>query len=159
MRRGGDVRHLLEPTQIFRTPVELIVANQDTIRRAAEGPVFLFVDFFELRALIEFDRASQIFPNFVFGRVQKAQLQRRARFRPADEVMQSAPGPFKTLKFLVLDHLIEILVDALIEFGNPLVAFDQFDLQLVDCLMGLEQAGQDLRQCRVHTQPILIAEM
>ena len=60
VRRGGDVRDLLQQLDIFRVLAEFVVADQRAEGRAAEDAVLFFVDLLEQSALIELRRALQV---------------------------------------------------------------------------------------------------
>ena len=81
VRGGGHVRHLLEQRDVLRMVAELVVADQQAERRAAEGAVLFLVDLLEQRALVELGRALQVLEQVLLRDVEDLDLELRARSR------------------------------------------------------------------------------
>ena len=65
-------------------PAKLIITDERPERRAAERPVFIFVNLFEKSALIELSGSFEVFTEIVFGNVHDADLHHRARLTLVD---------------------------------------------------------------------------
>ena len=102
MRRGGDLRHVAQQLHVLRAVVEVVVADQQPVRLAAELAVFFFVDLLEDRALVP-RRAAELLQRpaqLLLRDVQDADLQHLVGLGVVDQVVQAAPGAFQLLEVL-----------------------------------------------------------
>src|SRR5882757_5778711 len=115
-----DLRDLSEQFDVRRRVIEVVVANETTIRLAAELSILLFVETFEERALIPGDtlvlleRPAEV----LLGDIQDADLQHLIRLGVADEVLKSAPRSLELLKLLVVKDEVDLLGECMVDLGD-----------------------------------------
>src|ERR1700682_5190555 len=108
VRACGDLRNFFEKFDVFGMPAELIVSDQCAERLAAKDTEFLFIDFLEQSALVEFGGALQITQDFLFADVHNTDLQLRTRLALVEEILQATPAGFQLLKSGVMQNLVEL---------------------------------------------------
>ena len=100
--------------------VEVVVADETSIRLAAELSILLFVETFEERALIPGD--TLVFlegpAEILLGDIQHADLQHLIRLGVVDEVVKSAPRSLELLKLLVVKDEVDLLGERMVDLGD-----------------------------------------
>jgi hypothetical protein len=117
--RRRHVRHLLEQRDVLRMVAELVVADQQTERRAAEHAEFPLVDLLEHGALVELGGPFEILQQILLGDVEGADLQHRPGLALLDEMVQAAPGRFQFLEFRRVHHFVQLRGDERIQLRDP----------------------------------------
>ena len=111
MRRRGNLGDFAQQFHVRRAVVEVVVADQAAVGRAAELAVFLLVDLLEDRALVP-GRALELLERLVqvlLRDVHHADLQRLVGLGVVDQVVQPPPGPFEPLEIFVMEDLVDLL--------------------------------------------------
>ena len=141
---GGDVGELLQQGDILRVAAKVIVTQQQAEGMAAEGAVFLFVDFLEQCALVEFDGLLQVVLQLLLADVEQAQLQSRAGLGVLHQVVQAAPGRLELLQFGMVENFVELRADQLVDTADAVV--DHRHGVLADGHAFVEDLGGELRE-------------
>ena len=85
------LRYLLEEGHVLRMVAELIVADQRSIRGAAERAIFFFIHFLEECRLVKFYGSLEILKKVLLVDAHYTDLKHRTRFAIHHQLMKTAP--------------------------------------------------------------------
>ena len=108
VRRGGDVRDLLQQRDVLRMAAELVVADEHAERVAAEGAVFFLVDLLEEGALVELGGLLEVLEQLLLGDVQDADLEARAGLGVHARGSAGRARSLRALEVGVVQDLVEL---------------------------------------------------
>ena len=95
-----------------------VVADQRAVRLAARGAEFIFVDFLEQLALVEFYCLGQIAGQFPLADVEHAQLQAGSGLAVHDQVVEPAPGTFQLGELRRVHDRVQLLGQLAVDLGD-----------------------------------------
>ena len=119
MRGRGNLRDLLQKSEILRVARELVVADERPVGGAAEHPELLLVDFLEEGRLVELGRFLHVSKQVFLRDIHHPDLEVLPGLALVHQVGQASPGRFEFLKLGVVHDLVELGGDQSIDLGDP----------------------------------------
>ena len=120
MGAGGDLGDVAEELRVGGGVVEVVVADQEAERLAAELAELLLVDLLEDGALVPGGAAEllEVLGQVLLGDVEDLDLQGLVGFGVVDEVGEAAPGGFELLEVLVVHDGVDLLGQLGVDGGD-----------------------------------------